>query len=273
VLGGSGQGKSTSLRNMDPTTTLLIQSIEKRLPFETAKDWKKFDPETKTGNVFVTDQASEITALMSRTKRKKIVIDDFQYVMSNEFMRRSDERGYDKFTEIGRNAWNILRMASQLDPETRVYLLAHTDMSESGMVKMKTIGKLLDEKITPEGMFTIVLRSVVRDGQYMFLTHTTGKRHDQKPDGDVQGRPHRQRPQHGGQAHLRVLRDQAMRTDKQAQKWRETVDLVEWLQDLEDGKTVSNLHEVTGKLIKATLMVLEERKVRLWSEMMLEGKE
>jgi AAA domain len=183
ILGESGHGKSTSMRNMDPATTLLIQSIDKRLPFPNAKEWQKFDPQTKKGNVFVTDQASEITALMAKTKRDKIIIDDFQYVMANEFMRRSFEKGYDKFTEIGRNAWDVLRMASQLDPATRVYLLAHTDTSDSGRVVMKTIGKMLSEKITVEGMFTIVLRCVVRERDYLFSTHSNGNDTAKSPMG------------------------------------------------------------------------------------------
>lgn len=174
ILGESGTGKSTALRNMRPESTLLIQALRKPLPFRSA-EWREFSPETKTGNIFVTDKANDIMAIMTATKRKCIVIDDFQYVMANEFMRRSDERGYDKFTEIGRNAWNVLTMAAALAPDVRVYILAHTDTSESGRVKMKTIGRMLDEKITVEGMFTIVMRTIVRDEQHFFSTRNNGQ--------------------------------------------------------------------------------------------------
>jgi hypothetical protein len=174
VIAESGQGKSASLRNLDPEKTLLVQAIEKRLPFPNAQHWQKFNEETKKGNVFVTDNAATIEQLMVNTKRKIIVLDDFQYVMANEFMRRSDEKGYDKFTEIGRHAWNILMKANQLAPDVRVYILAHADESDSGRTRMKTIGKMLNEKITVEGLFTIVLRAVVRDGEYLFQTHNSG---------------------------------------------------------------------------------------------------
>lgn len=180
VLGGSGEGKTASLRNMNPTDTLLIQALPKPLPFEDNAGWK---PVADGGNVIVTDKSADILHIMNHTKRKIIVMDDFQYVMSDEFMRRSDEKGYDKFTEIGRNAWNILMLASQLAPDVRVYILAHTDVSETGRVKMKTIGKMLDEKITVEGMFTIVLRTIVRDNDYLFSTHNSGQDPVKSPMG------------------------------------------------------------------------------------------
>lgn len=180
VLGGSGEGKTASLRNMSPADTLLIQALPKPLPFEDNAGWK---PVADGGNVIVTDKSADILHIMNHTKRKIIVLDDFQYVMSDEFMRRSDEKGYDKFTEIGRNAWNILMLASQLAPDVRVYILAHTDVSETGRVKMKTIGKMLDEKITVEGMFTIVLRTIVRDNEYLFSTHNSGQDPVKSPMG------------------------------------------------------------------------------------------
>lgn len=169
----SGAGKSTSLRNMRAADTLLIQAIPKPLPFK-SDEWRVFDPSTKQGNIFVTDRANDILTLMEGTKRKIIILDDFQYVMANEFMRRSEERGYDKFTEIGRNAWNIMTKAAALPHTTRVYILTHTDTADNGRIKMKTIGRMLDEKITPEGMFTIVLRGIVRDGAYYFSTRNSG---------------------------------------------------------------------------------------------------
>lgn len=176
ILGDSGSGKTNSMRNMRAADTLLIQAIRKKMPFKSKPDnpWLDFDKETKKGNIFVTDHATDILSLMQGTKRRVIVLDDFQYVMSNEFMRRSEERGYDKFTEIGRNAWNILTMAAALPAETRVYILAHSDTTDAGRVKMKTIGRMLDEKITPEGMFTIVMRTLVRDDTYMFTTRNNG---------------------------------------------------------------------------------------------------
>jgi hypothetical protein len=102
------------------------------------------------------------------------VVDDFQYVLANEFMRRSDERGYDKFTEIAKHAWELFNVANTLPDDVRVYLMSHTQTNEQGDIKLKTIGKMLDEKITPEGLFTIVLRTVVTDKDYFFSTRNNG---------------------------------------------------------------------------------------------------
>jgi hypothetical protein len=174
IIGESGTGKSTSLRNMNPVETLLIQSIAKPLPFK-SKQWTRFNPETnKTGNVFVSDDSTIIAALMRKTQRKIIVLDDYQYVMANEYMRRTSETGYTKFTEIAKHSWDVFKLASELPEDVRVYFLSHTQTDDTGSVRIKTIGKMLDEKITIEGMFTIVLKTVVTDTDYLFSTKNNG---------------------------------------------------------------------------------------------------
>ncbi|MGA0608871.1 ATP-binding protein [Caldimonas sp. KR1-144] len=173
ILGESGTGKSTSLRNLDPSKTLLIQAIRKPLPFKST-GWKVRPSLKAEGNVIQTDNPELIERVLRSSGDEIVVIDDFQYVMANEYMRRSDEKGFDKFTDIGKHAWNILRAASDLADRRRVYILAHTQSDDTGRVKIKTIGKMLDEKITVEGMFTIVLRTVVRDGSYLFATQNNG---------------------------------------------------------------------------------------------------
>ena len=172
VLAESGQGKTASLRNLDPAQTLLIQAIAKPLPFKNA-NWQIFDPVAKKGNIFVTDKATDILQLMNNTKRKIIVIDDFQYILANELMRRYTERGYDKFSEIGYNGWHIVSTAASLPSDVRVYILGHSHMDENGKIKIKTPGKLLDTH-SVEGMFSIVLRAVVRDGEFLFTTRNNG---------------------------------------------------------------------------------------------------
>lgn len=182
VLGESGTGKSTSLRNLKPEETLLIQAVRKPLPFRAA-GWAPYSKVTKKGQIITTDTPAHIEGAMRTIDRPVVVVDDFQYVLANEFMRRSDEKGFEKFTDIGRHAWDILRAATDLADTRRVYILAHTASDEFGRTKMKTIGKLLDEKITPEGLVTIVLRTVVRDGQYLFATQNSGSDTTKSPMG------------------------------------------------------------------------------------------
>lgn len=178
ILGQSGTGKTASLRNLDPAHTLLIQAVKKPLPFRAA-GWSTYSKDNLQGNVFVTDQAATIVKLMHATKRDVIVLDDFQYILANEFMRRvldkeTGNAAFAKYNEIAHAAWSILTEAGLLADNKRVYILGHTQEDESGHVKAKTIGKLLDEKITVEGLLTIVLRTKVINGQYLFTTQNNG---------------------------------------------------------------------------------------------------
>ena len=98
-------------------------------------------------------------------------------------MRRSEQKGYDKFTEIARHAWDVINTATGLPNNKRIYIMAHTQTDEFGKVKAKTIGKMLDEKITLEGLFTIVLRTQVESGQYSFRTQNNGNDTVKSPIG------------------------------------------------------------------------------------------
>ncbi len=167
ILGRSGTGKSYSLRDFDPTELAVINVEGKILPF-------RGSAKIHTVN---TDDSGEIETKLAEfaKKYKRIVIDDFQYLMANEFMRRSAEKGYDKFTEIAKHAWTIANMVRDLPQDVIVYILCHTDTDADGNERLKTIGKLLDEKIVLEGMSTIVLKTNVSDGKYTFLTQNNGK--------------------------------------------------------------------------------------------------
>ena len=178
ILGQSGTGKTTSLRNFKPEDVLLIQTVKKPLPFR-SKEWVPCTKANPKGSILVTDNAQTIVGAMQRTTKPIIVIDDFQYILANEFMRRvlDNETGnaaFAKYNEIARNAWDILMCAGKLADQTRVYILAHTQQDDSGHIKAKTIGKLLDEKITIEGLLTIVMRTTVINGQYLFSTQNNG---------------------------------------------------------------------------------------------------
>lgn len=178
ILGESGTGKSASLRNLDPNQTLLIQAIKKPLPFRSGGDWRPYtrspDGKVTKGNIIVSDKAATIERALRTTTQPIVVIDDWQYMLANEYMRRSEEKGYEKFSEIARHAWDVLIAATSLEPHRRVYILTHSTTDEMGHTKTKTIGKLLDEKITVEGMFSIVLRTHVVDGDYHFSTQNNG---------------------------------------------------------------------------------------------------
>lgn len=174
ILGSSGTGKSTSLRNLDPQKTLLIQCIKKPLPFK-AVGWKTRLSLKSPGNVIQTSDPVLIEKIMRSSPQDVVVIDDYQAVMVNELMNRSSEKGYDKFTDIGKNAWNIFNAAGDLAGNRRVYVLAHTQTDDFGQVRMKTVGKLVDQHIVPEGFFTIVLRTDVINGNYKFSTQTNGQ--------------------------------------------------------------------------------------------------
>lgn len=165
ILGESGTGKSASLRNFPNDAVAVINVANKPLPFKnkiasfSTDDYMKVEKHVKQ---------------LSKDGKKSIVIDDAQYLMANEFMRRATERGYDKFTDIAKNFWSLVKMVEELPDDVIVYFLAHIERDPNGNEKIKTIGKLLDEKITVEGMFTIVLKTNVTDGQYYFLTQNNG---------------------------------------------------------------------------------------------------
>lgn len=175
ILGRSGTGKSYSMREFNPDEIAVINIQGKVLPF---RNGAKF-PVTNTDEPTRVIQALDLAA----KKFKTIVIDDFQYLMANEFMRRSTERGYDKFTEIARHAWDVVDKVRELPQDVIVYILCHTDTDNDGVERLKTIGKMLDEKIVLEGMSTIVLKTNVSDGTYTFLTQNNGKDTVKSPAG------------------------------------------------------------------------------------------
>lgn len=164
IIGQSGTGKSASLRNFKSNELLLINVMSKPLPF------KGSFAETYNGDNYV-----EIAKALNKTEKKTVVIDDAQYLMANEFMRRSSETGYQKFTDIANNFWTLINgITNDLPEDVIVFILMHTDTDENGKEKAKTIGKMLDEKICIEGMSSIVLKTAVKDGVYTFTTQNNG---------------------------------------------------------------------------------------------------
>ena len=167
VIGKSGSGKSASLRNLNPADVALINVVGKPLPFR-----GKFDQ-------IVTDDYNKVLGAMGATKRDVIVLDDAGYLITNQFMRGHGQAGvgnavFALYNQLGSNFWGLISMIQVLPPEKRVYVMMHEDEHDSGIVKPKTIGKLLDEKVCVEGMFTICLRAMQKDGRYIFSTQSNG---------------------------------------------------------------------------------------------------
>lgn len=176
ILGDSGAGKSYSLRNFTPDEVILLQCIPKMLPFR-ATGWKLNgkelpDGSVQRGNIIRFDAwdavLDSINRMVLSKNRRVLVIDDFQVVMQHENMMRAYQTGYQKFTEMADHVWQIIMAATRLPDDFRVYFLAHTEESD-GKIRMKTTGKMLNEKLTPEGYFSIVLRAIKKDGKHVFL--------------------------------------------------------------------------------------------------------
>lgn len=171
IYGQSGTGKSTSLRNFDPEEVAVINVSSKPLPFRNA---------IKTYN---TDNYTKIAHAMAETQRKSIVIDDATYLMTNEFMRTAKQTGYQKYTDMAVNFNQLIDLASLLPEDVIVYFLGHSAYYDDGREHFKTIGKMLDNYVTVEGKFTIVLKTVVQDGHYYFSTQNNGQDTVKSPMG------------------------------------------------------------------------------------------
>jgi len=185
ILGESGMGKSRSIKSLNPEETLVIKSISKPFPFRSA-GWNKFDPATKKGSIWSTDNYDVIKKAIVGAKslgKNVVVIDDAQYLMANEFMNKSAVKGFDKFTEIAKNMWELLTTANEkCDEDLRIYFLQHIETKPDGGTKAKTIGKMLDEKITLEGMVTVVLNAEKENQNYFFTTQNNGSNTGKSPE-------------------------------------------------------------------------------------------
>lgn len=193
IYGESGHGKTTSLRNLDPKTTFIISTTGKPLPF---RGWKKnytllnINKDTKeiSGNYFISSNWSQIIKILKviNTKLpniKTVIVDDFQYVLSYEFVDRATEVGYQKFSELAQHAMEILRYSEQMREDCTMCFLTHCDNVGSEIDPkyiIKTVGKLLSEKVTLEGLFTYIFFAKTEEGedgkmQYKLVTNNDGR--------------------------------------------------------------------------------------------------
>jgi ABC-type dipeptide/oligopeptide/nickel transport system ATPase component len=175
VIGESGSGKSTSVRNLKPEETYIVNVQGKPLPWRGSKD--QYNLESK--NMTHVDNSQKIGSILHSVSERAphintVVVDDFQYIMVNEMMRRSKETGYTKFTEIARGIWDLINLIPTLREDLKVVFLSHVETTSLGKEKVKTVGKMLDDQVNIEGMFTIVLKAICHNGEYLFSTKNSG---------------------------------------------------------------------------------------------------
>lgn len=196
IVGESGTGKSTSLRNLNSEETFIISTTGKPLPF---RSWKKKytpfnisksdDGKAKiTGNYYVSSNWESIIKILKIINKnmpniKQVIVDDYQYILSYEFVDRATEVGYTKFSELAQHAMQILRYSEEMRDDCKMVFLTHSENVGDAMnpkYVIKTVGKLLAEKVTLEGLFTYIFFTKVSEGEdgrmkYTFITNTDGQ--------------------------------------------------------------------------------------------------
>lgn len=174
VLGESGSGKSYSIKNMKPEKVGIFSVRKGTLPFPEGKDFK----------IAKHADYPTITKVLKDPQLKTYVIDDSQYLMVNEFFRKVNDAGYQKYTSIGKNFNDLLEMISyQLPDDVVVYLLHHTQDTSSGKVKAKTVGQMLDNYLTLEGCVDICLLCETDGKEHYFITQSDGTTTAKSPEG------------------------------------------------------------------------------------------
>lgn len=165
IMGASGSGKSTSMRNMDGSKVGVLNVSSKPLPFRNKNHIKVINHATY----------NMIIQVLKKQTFKCYVIDDTQYLMAFDSFDRAKETGYGKFTDMAQNFYSLIRFVIDSCPDDCiVYFLHHTETNDFGKTKPKTLGKMLDNQLTVEGLFSIVLMSEVEGNEYKFITNSDG---------------------------------------------------------------------------------------------------
>lgn len=163
ILGESGAGKSSSMRNFEPEEVSVFNVASKPMPF------RKMLPRIDNASYDV------IQKMLARPNKKAYVIDDSQYLLCFEMFRTAKDTGYGKFTDMALHFYNLVQFVIQNTPkDCIVYFLHHTETTADGRIKAKTIGKMLDEKLTVEGLFSIVLLCQTDGVSHTFVTQSDG---------------------------------------------------------------------------------------------------
>ena len=173
VIGESGSGKSSSLRNFKPNEIGIYNVAGKPLPFR--------------GKFPMMMTVSDVDAIMDSLKRNAVncyAIDDSQYLMAFKLIEKVNERGYDKFTEIAKDFKSLIdTVIKDTSPDTIVYFLHHTEKSDDGHYKAKTSGKMIDNWLTLEGLFSTVIMAVTSESKHQFVTQNDGTSTCKSPMG------------------------------------------------------------------------------------------
>lgn len=174
LMGASGSGKSTSLRNLPAEETAIINITNKPMPFRN-KDNKKIvclkDIEAKDYD----ELYKKIIQAIKGTSKRIVVVDDSSYMMSFENFEKATNKGYDKFITMAKNYYDLIKSAISCDGEKIVYIITHEEIDDvNQLYRPKTIGKMLSNQLVIEGLFSIVLRSVYKNGEYIFQTQNDG---------------------------------------------------------------------------------------------------
>lgn len=180
ILGASGSGKSTSMRNLDPKETLIVSIDGKRPPFS-MKDWTAISSDNPKGsffkpprmNVYAMCKKAIETAI--ENGKKIIIVDDSQFLLANSFFDRAEEKGYDKFSQMGRSFWQFIEFCRDQPDDVTVYFLHHLEYNDQGMIKPKTIGKMLDQQGCVEGRFSICLLAEKVEDEYQIRSSVSSQ--------------------------------------------------------------------------------------------------
>lgn len=198
IIGESGSGKSTSIETLDPKETFIINVANKPLPFQGWKaKYPKWDKDTNpSGNSYSSAKADTIAACMryvseKRPEIKNLIIDDFQYMSGFEYMEKALEKGYDKFNKIASNISKVVTSGKDLRDDLFIFYTNHAEISEDmeggRRIKAKTCGKLIDNALTLEGLFAVVLfcktRKTKEGIKYVFETQNNGENTCKSPKG------------------------------------------------------------------------------------------
>jgi len=189
IIGDSGTGKSTSIRNLNPSETFIINVINKNLPFRGAgKLYTRLSPDGLTGNLYSSDDPKQIRRVLKlinekRLEIKNLIIDDFGYIIMNDFMRKALIKGYDKYSEIAKECADTLETIKTMREDLFCALMMHIETDKQGKTKPKTVGNMIDQYVCIEGNFTHVFHTIVNDGKYRFITNNDGCHMAKNPMG------------------------------------------------------------------------------------------